>query len=85
MIDSQSSPPRRQWRLPHGCLVLLLWAYISLIAIALIGLHPYRGLLVAVLGGIAVGLLAVKPYLEAPAEPLLSASPPPSSEESEDG
>ncbi|HBY93931.1 MAG: hypothetical protein M5U01_20055 [Ardenticatenaceae bacterium] len=77
MTDPQPSPPRRQWRLPNGCLVLLLWVYVSLIAIALIGSQPARGLLVAVLGGIAVGLLAVKPYLQAPNSPPPPDPPPP--------
>lgn len=79
---SQPSPTRREWHLPHGCLVLLLWVYVSLIAIALIGNYPGRGLLVAVLGGIAVGLLAIKPYLETPAEPSSVPPPSPSDEES---
>lgn len=59
-------PPRQGGTLPHGAWVLLLWLYVSLMAIAVIGSQSWLGLVLMALGALAVGLLAVKPYLDPP-------------------
>jgi hypothetical protein len=51
--------------LRDGLKVLGLWVYVSLIAIAVIGTYPLIGVALMFLGGLAVGLMAVKPYLAA--------------------
>jgi predicted outer membrane lipoprotein len=46
-----------------NCLTVLgIWVLTSLLAIAYIGSHPYLGLVIAVLGGIAFGVVAFMSY-----------------------
>ena len=46
-----------------NCLtVLAIWVLASLLAIAYIGTHPYLGLGIAILGGIAFGVAAFLSY-----------------------
>lgn len=46
-----------------NCLTVLgIWVLASLLAIAYIGSHPYLGLAIAVLGGIAFGVAAFLSY-----------------------
>jgi hypothetical protein len=46
-----------------SCLTVLgIWVLASLLAIAYIGSHPYLGLGIAVLGGIAFGIAAFLSY-----------------------
>ena len=46
-----------------NCLTVLgIWVLASLLAIAYIGSHPYLGLAIAVLGGIAFGVAAFLTY-----------------------
>jgi len=46
-----------------NCLTVLgIWVLASLLAIAYIGSHPYLGLVIAVLGGIAFGVAAFLAY-----------------------
>lgn len=40
----------------------LLWAFLSLLAIAWVGRRPYAALAIALLGGIAMGLSSVANY-----------------------
>ena len=40
----------------------LLWAFLSLLAIAWVGRRPYVGLAIALLGGMAMGLSSVANY-----------------------
>jgi hypothetical protein len=47
------------------CLTVLgVWVLVSLLAIAYIGNHPYLGLAIALLGGIAFGVVAFLSYEE---------------------
>ena len=46
-----------------NCLTVLgIWVLASLLAIAYIGSHPYLGLGIALLGGIALGVVAFLNY-----------------------
>ena len=48
-----------------SCLTVLgVWVLASLLAIAYIGSHPYLGLGIAILGGIAFGVAAFLSYKE---------------------
>jgi len=48
-----------------NCLTVLgIWVLASLLAIAYIGSHPYLGLGIAILGGIALGVAAFLTYEE---------------------
>jgi hypothetical protein len=49
-------------RLSNCLTVLGIWVLASLLAIAYIGSHPYLGLVIAVLGGIAFGVAAFLTY-----------------------
>ena len=49
-------------RLSNCLTVLGVWVLASLLAIAYIGSHPYLGLAIAVLGGIAFGVAAFLTY-----------------------
>ena len=49
-------------RLGNCLTVLGIWVLASLLAIAYIGSHPYLGLAIAVLGGIAFGVVAFLSY-----------------------
>ena len=49
-------------RLSNCLTVLGIWVLASLLAIAYIGSHPYLGLAIAVLGGIAFGVAAFLSY-----------------------
>ena len=49
-------------RLGNCLTVLGIWVLASLLAIAYIGSHPYLGLAIAVLGGIAFGVAAFLTY-----------------------
>lgn len=49
-------------RLSNCPTVLGIWVLASLLAIAYIGSHPYLGLAIAVLGGIAFGVAAFLTY-----------------------
>lgn len=49
-------------RLSNCLTVLAIWVLASLLAIAYIGSHPYLGLGIAVLGGIAFGVVAFLSY-----------------------
>ena len=49
-------------RLSNCLTVLGIWVLASLLAIAYIGSHPYLGLAIAVLGGIAFGVAAFMSY-----------------------
>lgn len=40
----------------------VIWIEVSILAIAFIGNRPYLGLAIAVLGGVALGLIAIKSY-----------------------
>jgi hypothetical protein len=47
------------------CLTVLgVWVLASLLAIAYIGSHPYLGLGIAIIGGIAFGIVAFLSYKE---------------------
>ena len=47
----------------NNCLTVLgIWVLASLLAIAYIGSHPYLGLGIAILGGIAFGVAAFLSY-----------------------
>ena len=49
-------------RLSNYLTVLGIWVLASLLAIAYIGSHPYLGLGIAILGGIAFGVAAFLNY-----------------------
>lgn len=49
-------------RLSNCLTVLGIWVLASLLAIAYIGSHPYLGLAIAVLGGVAFGVAAFLTY-----------------------
>ncbi len=49
-------------RLSNCLTVLGIWVLASLLAIAYIGSHPYLGLGIAILGGIAFGVAAFLSY-----------------------
>ena len=49
-------------RLSNCLTVLGIWVLASLLAIAYIGSHPYLGLGIAILGGIAFGVVAFLSY-----------------------